>query len=286
MNIHRVGQRIPQRNDPCPAPLPVVGAFTHGGPRDSRRPQGISDWLLWQNVTGSCVVRHAHGEKLTGQGDIVLIAPRTPHDYGTPPRSKRWDVRWVVFAPPMQWAELLRWPTEAPGIAVLRPTTAVGQHIGSSIDTAWQIAAGLVNGREALALNAVEAALLWAKSAMHAPLIGDPRARQIAEEVMAHLARPTSLSGAARRAGLSSAQFARCFRATYGSGFAVWVEGRRIARAQELLRHSDLPIATLAQQVGYPDPFHFSASFRRRCGLSPRQFRQQCHSRDIPPNPH
>lgn len=264
---------IAQRDDPCPAPLPVVGAYNDGGQRDSRRPHGISDWLLWHNVSGSCVVRHARGEELTGPGDVVLIAPRTPHDYGTPARVKRWAVRWVVFAPPLQWAELLRWPMVAPGIAVLRPTPALGQKIGTSIDAAWQVAAGLVNGREALALNAVEAALLWANSALQAPLAGDGRARQIAEDVMLHLARPVTLTGAARVAGLSSAQFARCFRATYGSSFAVWVEGRRIARAQELLRHSDLPIATLAQQVGYPDPFHFSASFRRRCGLSPRQFR-------------
>ena len=265
----------PQRNDPCPVPLPVVGAFNDGGQRDSRRPHGISDWLLWQNVRGSCAVRHAQGEELTGPGDVVLIAPRTPHDYGTPAREKRWAVRWVVFAPLPQWADLLRWPVVAPGIAVVRPTAAVGRHIGASIDAAWQVAAGLVNGREALALNAVEAALLWAKSATHTPLTGDPRAREIAEDVMAHLARPVSLSGAARVAGLSPAQFARCFRATYGCSFAMWVEGRRIARAQELLRHSDLSIATLAQQVGYHDPFHFSANFRRRCGVSPRQFRQQ-----------
>ncbi len=273
--------RPARRNDACPAPTPVVGGFADDGPRDSRRPYGIADWLLWQNTAGACVVRFAGGEVLTTAGDVVLIAPRTAHDYGTPAGARRWGVRWVVFAALPTWADLLRWPTPvAPGIATFKPSAAAGKRIAGAIDTAWQVAAGVVTGREALALNAVEAALLWCQSDLRVAPHGDARARLVADTVSEHLARPIGLAGAARLAQLSPAQFARCFRATYGTSFATWVEGRRMARAQELLRHSDQPIAAIAQAIGYLDPFHFSACFRRRCGMSPRGFRQTAVDRD------
>ncbi len=264
-----------RRNDPCPAATPVVGSFDDGGPRDSRRPSGINDWLLFQNQVGSCVMRHPAGETLSSPGHVVLIAPRTAHDYGPPPGVKRWAVRWVVFAPPARWTDLLRWPTAVSGIAVVAPSPLARTRIGAHIDDAWRIAASLVTGREAMALNAVEAALLWCRSDMGSTPPGDPRVCAVAETVVAHLSRPISLSGAARQAGLSPAHFARCFRTTYNSSFAAWVEDRRIARAQELLRHGDQPVTEIAAAVGYLDPFHFSACFRRRCGVSPRQFRQR-----------
>ncbi len=47
-----------------------------------------------------------------------------------------------------------------------------------------------------------------------------------------------------------------------------------IARA--MLMHSALSIKQIGTEVGYDDPFHFSAQFKKRSGRSPRAFRLGC----------
>jgi AraC-like DNA-binding protein len=48
----------------------------------------------------------------------------------------------------------------------------------------------------------------------------------------------------------------------------------RLNEAKTLLAESDLPIATIARQVGYDDPAYFSRLFSARVGQSPREFRR------------
>ena len=45
-------------------------------------------------------------------------------------------------------------------------------------------------------------------------------------------------------------------------------------QARKLLRDSRLSIGEIAARVGYPDPFHFSKTFKNSEGVSPSQFRQ------------
>lgn len=49
----------------------------------------------------------------------------------------------------------------------------------------------------------------------------------------------------------------------------------RCEEAQRLLWNSDLPIKAIADQVGIPDPYAFSRTFKRTVGISPKAFRQQ-----------
>ena len=44
-------------------------------------------------------------------------------------------------------------------------------------------------------------------------------------------------------------------------------------KAKKLLLDSQLSIKEIAARVGYPDPFHFSKSFKNAVGMSPAQYR-------------
>ncbi|TCH96408.1 AraC family transcriptional regulator [Roseococcus sp. SYP-B2431] len=86
---------------------------------------------------------------------------------------------------------------------------------------------------------------------------------------------PPSLQALADLAGLSVAEFARCFRAATGETPHAFVTRRRIERAQALLRgRPSLPLADLAVALGFADQAHFSRRFRQVTGTTPARFRR------------
>ncbi len=73
--------------------------------------------------------------------------------------------------------------------------------------------------------------------------------------------------------GHSYEHLCRIFRKQYGLTPNEYVQSIRIERAKDLLRHTDLIIAAIADHVGYADPVYFSRLFKRHTGMSPGKFR-------------
>ena len=73
--------------------------------------------------------------------------------------------------------------------------------------------------------------------------------------------------------GLSPFQLNRRLRAIFGITAGRLITKRRIDAASEMLRTSDVPIAEVANAIGYFDQSAFSRVFRRTVGLTPRQYR-------------
>lgn len=65
------------------------------------------------------------------------------------------------------------------------------------------------------------------------------------------------------------------FRRYVGVTPLQYVIDLRVARARELLAHSDCPVAQVASLVGYDNPLYFSRIFRARMGISPLQYRKK-----------
>jgi len=64
------------------------------------------------------------------------------------------------------------------------------------------------------------------------------------------------------------------FKSVYGKPVAAYMKARRIQKAQELLRTTDLPIAAIARQVGYENQSKFTAAFQSITGQLPRDHRK------------
>lgn len=67
----------------------------------------------------------------------------------------------------------------------------------------------------------------------------------------------------------------RRFQAETGATPYAWLTSRRVARAQELLKSSDLPVEALARTVGLASATLLRHHFRRQVGVSPLQYRRQ-----------
>lgn len=87
-----------------------------------------------------------------------------------------------------------------------------------------------------------------------------------------------SLSDLAVMAGMSKSHFSARFREAFGEAPGVFQQRWRIERAKGLLDRPGLPIATVAEQLGFSDAFNFSRAFKRLTNLSPRAWRQRRQS--------
>lgn len=74
--------------------------------------------------------------------------------------------------------------------------------------------------------------------------------------------------------GMSRTAFARRFTALIGQPPLAYLTWWRLSSGARLLRETDLPLASIAQQVGYNSEFAFSNAFRREFGTAPGRFRR------------
>src|SRR3954464_10709866 len=98
------------------------------------------------------------------------------------------------------------------------------------------------------------------------------RARDHADR---HYAEPLDLDGLARIAGLSKFHFQRLFKATYGLTPAAYVSERRVERAQDLLRATNLTVTEVCHAVGFSSLGSFSGRFRELVGETPSEFQRR-----------
>lgn len=98
------------------------------------------------------------------------------------------------------------------------------------------------------------------------------RARDHADR---HYAEPLDLEQLAAVAGLSKYHFHRLFAATYGRTPAAYLSERRIERAQDLLRATNLTVTEVCHAVGFSSLGSFSSTFRRVVGESPSEFQRR-----------
>jgi len=95
-----------------------------------------------------------------------------------------------------------------------------------------------------------------------------------------HLGDEMSLSAIARVAGMSRFHFARLFRASTGHSPMAYLLRRRIERSKSLLGRRDLAICEIAATLGFSDQSHFSRTFRKIEGMTPKQFARSCATSD------
>lgn len=105
-------------------------------------------------------------------------------------------------------------------------------------------------------------------------LSGLPRLQPVLEYLDRNFAGPLRVEHLATIAGLSQGQFHRCFKALTGTSPFEYAKRLRLQMAATLLRESDLTVAEIGSQVGWPDPFHFSKMFKSSYAQSPTGYRR------------
>ena len=77
----------------------------------------------------------------------------------------------------------------------------------------------------------------------------------------------------AKEVGMSYFHFSRAFKQSIGMSPTNFIAERRIERAKRLLQETELPISEIALRAGFSSQSHFTTSFRRVAGATPKAFR-------------
>jgi AraC family transcriptional regulator, arabinose operon regulatory protein len=263
---------------PLVAPL-VTGHFKEGKGYATWRTHGTNDYLLMLTLDGKGRVGWQGGEREVAAGDVVLLRPGTLHDYGVGRRAANWELLWAHFLPRPHWLEWLGWPEVAPGLGILSlgEEGEARERIEEALREMNRRARGGQPRREAFALNALEAALLWCDAANPKSAQGrlDARVVRAMEYLRERLHEPVPMPELAQAVGLSSSRLTHLFREQVGQTPQRFVEAERIARAKQLLSLTSRTVAAIAEEVGFENPFYFTLRFKKYTGQSPREWRRR-----------
>ena len=101
------------------------------------------------------------------------------------------------------------------------------------------------------------------------------RLRQILEQMTASELLEVSFSDLARRMNCTPRHLSRVFSEVVGMSFREKQAKLRLARARELLAHTQTKVVDVALESGFQSPSLFNLMFRKRFGMSPGQWRRR-----------
>jgi AraC-like DNA-binding protein len=92
------------------------------------------------------------------------------------------------------------------------------------------------------------------------------------EHLLAREDRPPTIKELARLAGLNEYQLKAGFKEIYGNTIYGYIMDHKLDHARMLLDSKKYQVAQVAYQVGYANPSHFIAAFKKKFGVTPKKY--------------
>ena len=221
-----------------------------------------------------------------GDGDLVLLGAEVPHVWLSPEGGTPRSCVATVLQFPVDWAAATGLP-ELQGLEALMERAAHGLAIEGAARR--EVQALMARTAESDAPRRV-AGLIEVLAVLHAGLkrrpadlraltTRAPHPEGDAQARVLRLAEDVRVSDAAAIVGVSPAAFARFFRREVGKGFVDFVNDARCSWAALRLLQGQEPVAGIAHGCGFATLSNFGEQFRRRYGVSPRDYRRHALAR-------
>lgn len=235
--------------------------FTH-------RPEGMADWLIAYTIHGNGYFTVERTTQTCKAGDLVLLRPNTPHQYGTK-RGCTWDFLWAHFSSSVSETSLL---PEEPLLIQSVDSRSAKQRIEQAFRRIISDSRERGPYWQELCHNALREILLLA--AQRHWESRDPRIEETLRLLSNAVSEPFSIEKLAQRVNLSPSRLAHLFKEQTGDSIIHTLNRMRLEQAALLLQHTERTAAEVASDVGFGSYNHFSKLFRKRFGQNPSAFQQ------------
>jgi AraC-like DNA-binding protein len=92
------------------------------------------------------------------------------------------------------------------------------------------------------------------------------------EYLLKHMETPPGLKELAKQAGLNEYQLKVGFKEIYGNTVFGYLLDHKLDHARVLLDSAKFQVNEVAYQIGYTNPSHFIASFKKKFGVTPKKY--------------
>lgn len=224
-----------------------------------------------------------------GPGDVVLFGSNLPHSYhNEEPRGRgttKAHSQVVLFAPDCLGGVIQSAPELLPVRRLLERAGRGLQVVGASRTWAIGKLGALFEASPAARVPLLlEILVRLARSRDVRPLASegysparavdaDDRIGRVCAHINRHFAEPIYLEHAAALAHLTPAAFCRFFRRSTGKTFTAFVNEVRLSQAARWLQETNGSVTDICFRSGYGNVANFNRHFRRRHGLTPRDYR-------------
>ncbi len=259
-----------------------AGYFPHAAMHGRARAHGARESVVMVCTDGAGWVEvDGQNPERVESGDAVVLAPRIRHRYQAD-RQNPWTIWWahVIGEDADDFVAAIVKDGAGSVVRLLDVYSAV---------QSLEEAVGALEEDETMPMLVIAAGAAWrvlaqiTASRMQGAGPANDRIRQVQEYLRNNLDTTFSVPELAAMAGLSTSHFSALFRASAATSVMEYLKRLRSARARELLLTTELPVAQVANAVGYEDALYFSRQFRAVNGVSPTQFRRQADFESLAP---
>ncbi len=232
----------------------------YNGPRCKQTLESHDFWELACVVSGKGILRSARDMHL-GCDMLVLIPPKTEH---TELSESDIDIIWIGFHSPRL----------ADGV-LTSPSLLHNVELSNKVQDMWVFAIGRDEaiGPELEAMLQLIVARFFRLRSDDRPTADKDIVDAAISYLHQHYTDAQPLAGLIQHTGFCSRYLRRLFLKRVGSPPQQYLMKIRIEHARRLLDDTELSIREVTTRTGFNDPFYFSRTFRRLCGVSPRTFR-------------
>lgn len=237
-----------------------LGEFSQGYSVERREPEIHT--ILFTLEGGGCLTTR-HGIQAIQPNTVTVLPQGMPFRFelGEHPY---WKMAWILLPPDTKWRQI------EGSLQRVEPT-----HLCESVWSLLTLTHQEIQGRATfrqLLLSELTRVMLGSTD-VH-PSNASMRVHSVFNQVEAQLHLPWSVKEIAKRSFLSEEQLNRISKQLYDQSPSQRLIRLRMEKALDLLHHRDWSITMIAHRLGYPDPYNFTHRFRKRYGMSPRDYRK------------
>lgn len=230
----------------------------------------FDSFLVMYVRSGSLDIKVPAGFFHAKAGDFALIDCYDRHAYGT---DEPTDVLWMHFDGAMARAYVdLITAKLGPVFSLRNPNYAISRL--QRIDELVREKTGFSEARMAKYITDVLTEFA-AEQEPGAPARQSQSIEDSIAYISAHLSEPLTVEELAARAFVSEYHFIRVFKRETGTTPHAYIVDARIHAAKYLLVNSEAPLKRICEQCGFSSTSVFCASFKRKVGTSPLDYRER-----------